>query len=426
MTTPPEASGTDQWSASALLGIVGTTAVILPAFLTGAVAVQIREDLGLTESAIGVAIGAFFAGSTLGSALLGRLAERIGPVAAIRLGLAVTIATDLAVAGLARSAGSLAGLLVVAGLANALTQPAINLLIVRRVGRHRLGLVMALKQSGMPAAALLGGLAVPAVALTIGWWAAYLMGALLAAGAGAMAATVGAAPQTHPVTGSGDRPARPGRAPEPSGRSESTGGPARPDQGWAVLLLMSAVGVLGGGAANIVVGYLVSGAVAAGVEPGTAGLVLTGGSALGIASRLAHGWLADRGTIDALNRVVILLGSGLAGGLILTSHRPAAYVVATPILFAGGWAWPGLFNLVVVQANRSAPAAATGVTQTGVYLGSILGPVVAGVLIERWGYGSAWALTGACLGGAALLALAVRMAMTGTAGRGVERRPATG
>ncbi len=51
--------------------------------------------------------------------------------------------------------------------------------------------------------------------------------------------------------------------------------------------------------------------------------------------------------------------AGLAGAALLAVHQPIAYLVATPIVFAGGWAWPGLFNLVVVQANRSAPAAAT-------------------------------------------------------------------
>ena len=425
MSRPAATDGSGPWARPALVGILGTTAVILPAFLTGAVAVQIRDDLGLSESAIGLAIGAFFAGSALGSASLGRLAERLGPRTAIRLGLAVTAATDLAVAALARSAASLAAMLVVAGLANALTQPAVNLLVVRSIERRRLGLVMALKQSGMPAAALLGGVAVPAVALTIGWWAAYVIGAALAVLAAALTTTAG----TAGVGAQPDRPIAAGRRRSAGDGSPASvrGGRARPDQGWGVLLLMSGVGVLGGGAANIVVGYLVSGAVDAGIEPGPAGLVLTAGSALGIVSRLVNGWLADRGTIDPLNRATALLALGLGGALALGLHRPIAYLLATPIVFACGWAWPGLFNLVVVEANRSAPAAATGVTQTGVYLGSVLGPVAAGVLVERLGYGAAWVLTGVSLGGASLLALAVRFSMARDAAPPeVERRPATG
>lgn len=399
----PERAG---WGQPALLGVLGTTAVILPAFLTGAVAVQLRDDLELAESAIGLAIGAFFAGSALGSAWLGRTAERLGARPALALGLAVTVVCDVLVAAAVHGVRSLAAVLAVAGLANALGQPAINLLVVRTVERRRLGLVMALKQSGMPAAALLGGLAVPAIALTVGWRSAYLVGALVALGSMVLVARF---PEVA-STGSAARPQ--------AGDGSRSG---RPDQPWPVLLVMAAVGVLGGGAANIVVGYLVSGAVDAGIAEGPAGLVLTAGSALGITSRLIHGWLADRGSIDALTRVIALLGIGLVGAAVLAAHRPATYLVAAPIVFAGGWAWPGLFNLVVVEVNRSAPAAATGVTQTGVYVGSVLAPVVAGGLVETSGYRAAWLLAAGCLGGAALTTVVVRRLLRGSAAGGVER-----
>ncbi len=402
-------------SAAASLGVLATTAVILPAFLTGAVAVQIREDLGLGESAIGLAIGAFFVGSATGSTGLGRLAERLGSIAAIRLGLAVTALTDVAVASVVGGTASLAAVLVVAGLANALVQPAINLLVVRAVAPARLGFVMALKQSGMPAAALLGGLAVPAIALTVGWRAAYLGAAFLA-----LVPMVQLRAIRPPV-----EPERDGQGPtgrRAGDRAGRVNRPSpRPDQGMVLLLVMAAVGVLGGGAANIVVGYLVSGAVDAGIEPGPAGLVLTVGSALGIGSRLVHGWLADRGRLEPLGRVVGLLAAGLIGASLLAIHQPMAYVVATPIVFAGGWAWPGLFNLVVVQANRSAPAAATGITQTGVYIGSVLGPIIAGALIETSGYRAAWLLTAASLGGAALATVLVRTQIGRSTRSGVER-----
>ncbi len=410
-----QADGRRASAAAASLGVLATTAVILPAFLTGAVAVQIREDLGLGESAIGLAIGAFFVGSAAGSTGLGRLAERLGPIIAIRLGLGVTAIADVAVAGIVGGTATLAAVLVVAGLANALVQPAINLLVVRAVAPARLGFVMALKQSGMPAAALLGGLAVPAIALTVGWRAAYLGAAFLA-----LVPMVQLRAIRPPV-----EPERDGQGPtgrRAGDRAGRVNRPSpRPDQGMVLLLVMAAVGVLGGGAANIVVGYLVSGAVDAGIEPGPAGLVLTIGSALGIGSRLVHGWLADRSRLEPLGRVVGLLAAGLIGASLLAIHQPMAYVVATPIVFAGGWAWPGLFNLVVVQANRSAPAAATGITQTGVYIGSVLGPIIAGALIETSGYRAAWMLTAASLGGAALATVLVRTQIGRSTRSGVER-----
>ncbi len=416
-------------TAAASLGVLATTAVILPAFLTGAVAVQIREDLVLGESAIGLAIGAFFVGSSLGSTGLGRLAERLGPVLAIRLGLGVTAIADVAIAGLVDGTATLATFLVVAGLANALVQPAINLLVVRVVAPARLGFVMALKQSGMPAAALLGGLAVPSIALTVGWRAAYVGAGVLAMVPMLQLQTIRSILSPPGVTSDpgSDEQGPPDRVGDERGGGDRPGRTRpRPDQRLVVLVVMAAVGVLGGGAANIVVGYLVSGAVDAGIDAGAAGLVLTVGSALGIASRLVHGWLADRGRIEPLGRVVGLLAAGLAGAALLAVHQPIAYLVATPIVFAGGWAWPGLFNLVVVQANRSAPAAATGITQTGVYVGSVLGPIIAGALIETSGYRAAWLLTAAALGAAALATLAVRAQIGPSSGSGVERPLARG
>ena len=48
--------------------------------------------------------------------------------------------------------------------------------------------------------------------------------------------------------------------------------------------------------------------------------------------------------------------------------------------FGLGWAWPGLMNFAVVRLHPQAPAAATSITQTGVYAGGCLGPLALGAL----------------------------------------------
>lgn len=398
----------DRISTAAALGVVGTLAVIMPAFLTGALAVQIGDDLGLGESDIGFAIGAFFVGSACGSAPLGRLAERLGPTAAIRLGLVLTAAANLLVATAVDETAEFQMVLVVAGLANALVQPAINLMLVRLVRPGRLGFVMALKQSGMPGAALVGGLAVPTIALTVGWRFAYVLGAGIALVAGVLSTAArprGVDQQSDPMPVAGAD----ATGPSPDGTvTNQSRTRAKPDLGLGMLGLMAGVGVLGGGAANVLVGYLVSGAVAAGVAPGPAGLLLTLGAGLGVASRLIHGAMADRGSIDPLTRVIALFLIGAVGAAGLAIDQGLFYLLATPVAFAAGWAWPGLFNLVVVNANRTAPAAATGLTQTGVYVGSLVSPIGAGLLIERAGYRVTWLAVAAALCGAGLLAAMVR------------------
>jgi len=44
----------------------------------------------------------------------------------------------------------------------------------------------------------------------------------------------------------------------------------------------------------------------------------------------------------------------------------------------------------VVRNNPTAPAAATGITQTGTYLGAMAGPLVFGWVVDTWSYREAW------------------------------------
>ncbi|MGH2783387.1 MAG: MFS transporter, partial [Thermoleophilaceae bacterium] len=108
--------------------------------------------------------------------------------------------------------------------------------------------------------------------------------------------------------------------------------------------------------------------------------------------------------------VVAMLASGSVGFALLASDAPAAFVAGAVVAFAIGWGWPGLFNLAVVDHNRDAPGAATGVTQTGIYVGAAAGPAAYGLLSVEIGYSAAWAMAGAsCLLSAAAFAYAARL-----------------
>ena len=58
--------------------------------------------------------------------------------------------------------------------------------------------------------------------------------------------------------------------------------------------------------------------------------------------------------------------------------------------FGLGWAWPGLMNFAVVRLHPQAPAAATSITQTGVYAGGCLGPLGLGAVAAHVGYPTMW------------------------------------
>lgn len=69
---PPGASGT------LLQAVTVTTLGVLPAFLVGALAVQIRADLGIGPAEMGIAAATLFAVSGVAARRLGRLVQRIG------------------------------------------------------------------------------------------------------------------------------------------------------------------------------------------------------------------------------------------------------------------------------------------------------------------------------------------------------------
>lgn len=353
----------------------------LPAFLTGGVSVQLRADLGFGESGLGIAIGAFFTAAALSSVMLGRTAERLGPRTSMRASATCSAVALFGVAAGARSFNTLLLWLALGGVANALAQPAANLFITKTVAEARLGIAFAVKQSGIPVATLLGGLAVPLIALTVGWRWAFVVGALM------------------PIVGGLTLPAVPavveGGIAKRAGAGEVPKVPLRP-----LIVLGAGIG-FGAAAAGTLGAFLVNAAVDAGMAEGSAGLLVSGGSAIGIAVRLFAGSRADRRTGGHLRVVsLMLIGGALSYGFYAT-ERPLLLVLATPIAFGAGWGWPGLFNLAIARAHPDAPGAASGVTQTGTYLGAVIGPVIFGAAVEAasyrvaWGVASLFALAGA-------------------------------
>jgi predicted MFS family arabinose efflux permease len=99
---------------------------------------------------------------------------------------------------------------------------------------------------------------------------------------------------------------------------------------------------------------------------------------------------ADRRRDYGLAVVVILLAAGSAGFALMSSDGEAVFVLGALVAFTLGWGWPGLFNLAVVDSNRDTPGSATGVSQTGIYVGGAVGPAAFGALAAGAGYGTAW------------------------------------
>ena len=368
-----------------LLAVSVATVGVLPSFLTGGLAVQIRGELGFGAGALGLVVALFFVVSSLSSALAGRVVERIGFYTAMRTSSVVGALSLLAVATLAGSWWGIVACLVLGGLGNAVAQPATNLMLAREVPGGRQGLAFGVKQAAIPIATLLAGLAVPVIAVTVGWRWAFAGAALLAL---IVALVV-------PKGGYG------GEAATERAKKSRTG-----DAPVAALILLS-VGIgLGSTAATPLGAFLVESATSTGVEVGTAGLLLALGSAVGIVVRIVAGYLADGMQSGRLRLVAGMLVLGTAGFAMLASGSPGLLVVGVVLAFGAGWGWPGLFNFAIVKSSPKSPAAATGITQTGASGGAALGPLLFGYTVEATSFGTAWlaAAAVALLSAAAILA----------------------
>ena len=102
-----------------------------------------------------------------------------------------------------------------------------------------------------------------------------------------------------------------------------------------------------------------------------------------------------------------MLVVGAAGLGLLALPGTAPLVLGVLLGFGLGWAWPGLMTYAVVRLHPQSPAAATSITQTGVYAGGCLGPLRLGTTATHANYPTMWlTAAGAMLLAALLLGLA--------------------
>ncbi len=374
---------------AASLGV--NLAGVLPLFLTGGMAVQIGRTLGFGPTGVGVLAASYALATMLGSAPLGGRVGTLGVRRSLRLA-GVTSAIALASAALAPSELALAAALVVGGFANALGQPSANATLAQHVPPQRFGIAFAIKQSGIPLATLLAGLAVPSIALTVGWRWAFALGAALSLFASLLPPA--------------DRPAELRRA---EGRV-----PASRLPGLWLLAGGLAFAVV---AASSIGSFGASGGVAIGLDEATAGLLVAAGGLAGLAIRLGAGLWSDYSAVDPLVSVAVLLVAGVIGwGLMAAAFAvdgAAWYVIGLLIANAFGWGWPGLLHLSVARRFPQATAAASGVTQTGVSAGLLVGPLLLGLVIGSVGWQWAWALVAASGAAAVAVTLWARTRLAG-------------
>ena len=370
-------------------------AAVVPVFLLGALSGQLGEELGVGPAALGVVLTVFFAAAGIAAVPFGRVTERIGAGAAMRLGVAVSAAVCVAIALVATSFWQLVALMAVGGSVVGLIDTGTARAFAERVHAAHRGLAFGVKEASVPVASMLAGVSVPLLALTFGWRAAFAAGAVLA-----------------PIVWVALPPLLAGDGRRSYGRAKRAG-PS---------LVALAIGVgFGAGAANSGATFLVPAAAANGLTVGAAGTLLAVASVASVIARVSVGWVVDRTTRPPAGMVAIAMAVGALGGVVLAVNGPLGVVIGAVLLLGGGWGWTGLAFLAAVRSSPQAPAAAAGVVLTGLAVGGAVGPVLFGSTAARWSYGHAWALVAVALAlGAGIIASAgARLTGSGSASQRV-------
>lgn len=384
--------GNDEARALAAASLV-TVASWLPVFLVGTLAVEMKASLHFGTTAFGLAVTLYYLGGAGFSVPVGRLSDWVGAVRVMRVATICNAVLLALLAFVTRSWLGLALLLVPCGMVNAATSAATNQFLSRRMSVLRQGRAFGFKQAAVPFASLLGGLSVPAIALTVGWRWAFALGVVIALAAGLLVP----APRTT-LAARGD--ARQLNPPEPVVLVP-------------LVFLAFALG-LGLFAAGGLSAFLMSGGVAIGLAQGNVGLLAALAGAVAVSTRIAVGYRSDRHDSHHFRTVALMLAAGSGGFVLLaigsSTSAPWAFASGAVLSLGVGWGWNGVFNLAVVRAHEHAPSTATGVTQVGGSAGGMAGPFVVGVVASHVSYLAAWLIAGvAALAAAAAVLVAGRL-----------------
>ncbi|MQM25108.1 MFS transporter [Glycomyces albidus] len=351
-------------------------AAVLPLFLFGGLAVQIAGELGMGVSEIGLISGLYFAVSALTTVPSGRLVDRFGALVTARAAVGLSAAALLGIAAAAHHPVALTAFMVLCAPANGLGQLASNTVLSEWAPAKRRGLLFGAKQASVPLCIMLGGLSVPLVALTLGWRWAFGFGAVLV-----LAALI-------PLAGLG----RPATRPKVPGAKAFS----------AQLLVFAVATFLGATAATPIGSFLTTYTVDIGGSESWAGLNLTIGGIAGVIGRTAFGAVGDRENGREFLVITLMLVGGAAGVATFLLEQPWLLPLGTVAAYALGWAWPGLMNHAVTREYPDAPAVATSVTQTGIFLGGAVGPIGFGLIAEHSGWGAGWIAVAAAMAASAL------------------------
>lgn len=352
-------------------------------FLTGALGSEIELHLHLSSVQLGILVADYFLFAAASSFGFKFLTDTRPPLKVMSYGLCTTSVGTLLIAIDARHFYLFLIWLAICGVAAGIIQPATNAFLSQEINQSKQGIAFGIKQSGTPASTLLGGLALPLIALTIGWEFAYALAfilSLLCLILILIKVVMGKSQSVIPIS-----------------KSEMTLRVGQKFKTQMSGLTLVTVGIgLGSGTANTYGAFFVSSNIKAGFNPKFIGYLFAFSSVMNLITRVILGNKADRKHLNkypmVLNWVAVMFLVGSIGYLLQMFHNIALITFGSLTAAILGWGWPGLTNLAVVRRFPEFAHRATGISQSGVFLGAMAGPMVFGILDSNVSTKLAWAV----------------------------------
>lgn len=379
------------------------------AFLTRVFPVMgpaLTDAVGVAPERIGVLAAVVSAGTMTYLVAAGDLLPRLGAVRTLQVGAFVGTAGLLAALLGSWEALLLAAFLI--GVGYGPSPPAGSDILNRHAPPGRRSLVFSIKQSGVPLGGAVAGLLVPPLLALWDWRAACAVAAAVAFSAVAFVQPVRAAIDADRDRGHRLRLAA-------ALRPDSLLRPFRAVAASPALLAVSYAGFCFALAQGCLFAFFVTFlATRLGVSLAVAGLAFAVMQGVGVAARVAVGWIADAVGSARATLLALALASAAATAAVacITPAWPAAAIVA--VAAVAGFAvasWNGVFLAEIAAA--AAPGQVGQATSGSTFLtfiGYVVGPIGFGEAVAAAGsYQAAFAITAAApLTGAVALAVLLR------------------
>lgn len=353
----------------------------------GPLAALLQADFAIDKAQVGLITTSIYLSAT-GSALIGgRAADRVGErqvliVSALIAGLATLVAA------LVEPYWGFLFACFFIGFGTGVQNPAGSAAIIRWFPQRRRGFAMGIRQTGVPFGGILAATAWPVVALAWGWRASFALAGVVALIGAALIFLAYRDPVREPGTESGG----------PRSMRDIVGD----RQLWLLALTYNGQ-IVAQFSANVYFVLFLQEWLA--LPLAFAAALLAGVNLVAIGGRIGWGALSDLRFRGARRPVLLMIMSltlgSLVGAALLPREAPAALaVVLAALLGFSAFSWTGVYGTLVIEsAGRASAATAVAWVHVLGGAGSLFGPPLFGLIVDRTGtFQPAWLFAAAAVG----------------------------